>query len=825
MLECAPAAQSSSNSSLSSGERQRSLQEAHDGEATVIIGLHLGENNLTGELPPVVFEALPELEVIEVQGNRLYGHIPNTNFAGFIHFNFTENRFEYPPPMGLQGECLRGRAMCPGFPPESCTAFGPEFELRLDVPSACVRCRDTTASLVSTIAMFVLFVCGLIIYLIFVNRNKQLTSAGVSTISIIVGHVQTVYIVSQLRLSWPESTVVVNSLLVANGLNLEGARPECLFRHTESDLPLFHIFSISKLSLGFAIMGALALVRAVLRAIWQCKKILGCNMLGLSSEAKRKRLDTLEKLETVIFSLQLTVSWRPAVELIRAAGAGSSETFTTLARIGYILAIVLFVFQASLIAKYALYAFGIASLTHQARMEKKAAKAAGAPSTPMGDSTPKHPKRIRLSVALHHAGDDEQERTTSRIRNRLGGWVAAYLTKRHVDTARLQRRTSFLCSRYAAHAPYWQFTIWVRQLALFMVTILPYVGQQEYDDASEVGADLAPGAGPDAISSAQVAATLTILVGFCLLNCRIQPYAFTFQNHLEEWLLVSSAAVVSCAFIYTLVPPGNTSVVVGIILTTILVASIIISAIYAIYRYRSEIRKSVEQRVAQAKAAAKAGRERMTRAMSRATSVVGMRSSIVVGGQRSSVATGGQRSSMGVDRRSCDDVATPPAPSPRDYRKSQWRRSQARRSTLVSIEEGSMVASNASIQASLSEVSAHCVAVEVSDLGARRPKPPQKPNSEVALRTDGIKQPSPPPKPDSTVELSDYVRFSGVEQPAPPPKPDSTVELSHYVRFSGVEQPAPPPLLESVKRPENDGSGTTGSVIEPKARKRRWWWR
>ena len=146
--------------------------------------------------------------------------------------------------------------------------------------------------------MFLPFVCGLVIYLIFVNPNKQLAYLP---INIIVGHVQTVYIVSQLRLSWPESTVVVNSLLVANGLNLEGARPECLFRDTETDLPLFHIFSISKLSLGFAMLGALALVRALLRLLWQCKKALRCNVLRLSGEAKRKRLDTLEKLETVIF--------------------------------------------------------------------------------------------------------------------------------------------------------------------------------------------------------------------------------------------------------------------------------------------------------------------------------------------------------------------------------------------------------------------------------------------------------------------------------------------------------------------------------------------
>ena len=90
---------------------------------------------------------------------------------------------------------------------------------------------------------------------------------------------------------------------------------------------------------------------------------------------------------------------------------------------------------------------------------------------------------------------------------------------------RLRVRLEYLTSKYAPHAAYWQFVLWLRQLAL--------VGVSEGFEAYKTS-DLV---------LVEAAAALAVLVATLALHCRVRPYAYGYQNRLE--VLLASCSVIA----------------------------------------------------------------------------------------------------------------------------------------------------------------------------------------------------------------------------------------------------------------------------------------
>jgi len=144
----------------------------------------------------------------------------------------------------------------------------------------------------------------------------------------------------------------------------------------------------------------------------------------------------------------------------------------------------------------------------------------------------------------------------------------------------LQYRTRYTTKRYASHAPYWQFVIWSRQLALTVVSLLPdlLMTPQEQDDMV-----LSEGA-PPALIWLHAGLAVGIFGLSYVLQRRMQPFVFDFQNWVEQFLLVCSAITVLLAALYTLFDAR--AFVIEILLFVTLIGSIAGAALYLGYDYR-----------------------------------------------------------------------------------------------------------------------------------------------------------------------------------------------------------------------------------------------
>ena len=85
---------------------------------------------------------------------------------------------------------------------------------------------------------------------------------------------------------------------------------------------------------------------------------------------------------------------------------------------------------------------------------------------------------------------------------------------------RLDDRLQYLTGRYKPEAPYWQFVLWARQLAIIGITI----GFETYDETAMV--------------LVEAGATFAVLAATLWLHCRVRPYHHDYQN-IGEVVLTS----------------------------------------------------------------------------------------------------------------------------------------------------------------------------------------------------------------------------------------------------------------------------------------------
>lgn len=283
-------------------------------------------------------------------------------------------------------------------------------------------------------------------------------------------------------------------------------------------------------------------------------------ILRRSTDAQAAIVDKLERLETLVYSLPLTGSWRAIFELVRSMNLDGEGSATTLARLGGIIAIFLFTCQVLYMAKYGLYTWLVLQL------ERKAAK------TTFGDRMRENRDKMRRSIV-----SDRLSVVSERITNR---WS-------QIGLERMRTRTSYTCKRFANHAPYWQFVVWLRQFLLTWVTFIPGI-LAAAGNASET--EYIRG-NADSLLAIQVSLSLTILVVAAAFHWRTKPFGFVFQNWLEMWLLMASIALITLAAIYSTTRGLAEGIAIEILLTATLIISLVAAAVYLVIHYRAYLRE------------------------------------------------------------------------------------------------------------------------------------------------------------------------------------------------------------------------------------------
>ena len=292
-------------------------------------------------------------------------------------------------------------------------------------------------------------------------------------------------------------------------------------------------------------------VRALLEVLWRRQ------IVRRTSAEQNTVIDKLERLETLVYSLPLTGSWRSVFELVRAMGLDGGDSATTLARLGGAIAILLFTCQLLYMAKYGFYTWLVLQL------EKKAARNAN-----YGDTLRAGRRSVvsqRLSVY------------SERLTNRYSA----------IGLERMRTRTSYTCKRFANHAPYWQFVVWGRQFLLTVVTFIPGIlaalGMAAEEEFIRGNAD--------SLLSLQTTLSLAILVVAAVFHWRTKPFGFVFQNWLEMWLLTASIFLIALAAIYSATRGQSEGQVLEVALTTTLITSLLAAAVYLVIHYRTYLRE------------------------------------------------------------------------------------------------------------------------------------------------------------------------------------------------------------------------------------------
>ena len=97
---------------------------------------------------------------------------------------------------------------------------------------------------------------------------------------------------------------------------------------------------------------------------------------------------------------------------------------------------------------------------------------------------------------------------------------------------RLERRLNYLKAKYSERAPYWQFVLWTRELAIISV--------------GEIFSQHSSG-------YLQALATLAVLAISLGLHVRARPYAYPSQNRAEMVCASTSLAFIALGIVYELV--------------------------------------------------------------------------------------------------------------------------------------------------------------------------------------------------------------------------------------------------------------------------------
>ena len=137
-----------------------------------------------------------------------------------------------------------------------------------------------------------------------------------------------------------------------------------------------------------------------------------------------------------------------------------------------------------------------------------------------------------------------------------------------LPAARLKVRLRFVVQKYGAHAPFYQFVLWIRQVVLMMGE--EYVGKSGFPFA-------------------QSGVVLGVLMFSAGAHFSIKPYANVYQNQLEEHLLVMDHILIILGMVYFGVQQTTGA---GVVDALMLISLIGIPVYATLFTARVELRQS-----------------------------------------------------------------------------------------------------------------------------------------------------------------------------------------------------------------------------------------
>lgn len=491
-----------------------------------VTSISLRGAGLTGALPASLGE-LP-LALLDLRNNEL--EYPSTASA-VIDFS------------SATASCRLAGAVCLGVPPNSCTAFGSRYQLSLTDPTQCDYCP---ADLTGPIVMIVAFALGaaliLVAYVVITLLFSAALARWISTLTILVTHAQTLSIISGMGLAWPQSLIVVMSALRFEMLAIPEAA--CIFASSDGGIAPFWLYAVVVSAVMLLLLTALLALR-----------------LLAESCGSAKRADQLEFVLTIVYSAQLVTSWRFACStLLGLPGAWQQATQADRADgstlvvplIGAGLSTVLLIVQAWLCASFVhkLYAF------------RRGTDGRGWYVRQRCFLWPRQLFRCRACG---------RERGPERIAPR-----------------RLAKQVEYFTARFAPHAPCWQLSIWLKQLALLSVRFVSDLFLYFIPDASEYAPYIV------------VALAVLVIIAFWRHHRHWQPFPFHFQNLMEECLFGANVVLLVFAAAYAaldqLAPCASTiRTTYELILMAALFGGLSVSAVIVV----RDVRAGSQQRLAE----------------------------------------------------------------------------------------------------------------------------------------------------------------------------------------------------------------------------------
>lgn len=512
----------------------------------VVVALRLPSNNLEGQLLDTHL-GLERLSVLDLSGNKLHGELPIDALADLTGgvgslttlelsnndpgFAWREGAYDR-----LFDNCRARALQCTDVPPDSCELFhAPDsgyYKPSAEEPNICTKCTNWTVTF--TIAIVGLVVALLLVVgygVVLVCVKGTVVFKWETTVVILFMHMQTVSIVSALRLAWPPSVERTFELFNLGAFQVSGLRPECLVGD-DSEVSLYYVVSISKIS---AVLGLHVLILG-LRGFAKAMQARSARFSRSGSlEEKRVRLysrvtDVAFLIGSFIFVLSYVASFNASLGVLRKhwsqRQAAREDTLLVA------LAVSMLVIDVLLIVEQFLS-------VHALRLLRGDAKRG---ATPCLD-------------ALATSGLAPQ------------------------DEGRLAARLYFLCRRFRPTKLRWQFIVAGRQTLLSLVSFVGsiYSEREEYAKSTSKG---------KMVVWAQAVSAVVVLTLATALHVRYKPFRYHFQNRLETGLFVSDVVLILLCLVYTVMPIKQKSI--EVIMCSLLIGAITTGMAYCWREARRE---------------------------------------------------------------------------------------------------------------------------------------------------------------------------------------------------------------------------------------------
>ena len=458
---------------------------------------------LLSKIVPDILQ-LKAVKKLQIGGNDLTGPIPKqlALLPKLEELYFGDNKFDYPPTREIATFCKRDGVRCMI---SSCTAFGESYTISATMHK-CVQCTLPRVYL-AVLVMMMAIVCGFCLWKInrLIEQYPHRIGDTVASISIVTSHAIMMSVIADWDLSWPGPVEEAKDALKGFSFDIAGATHiECLF----ADRQFANLISYCWCGI-FLIFVCAVFFPAVAKS--------ACRYCCCKNAWKTAHTDKAYNKVGMLLTFLAIPFTRVLLAFLRQVTRGDRVILSLV-----VFPPIVFVF-----------------LKLFREMKVMEGKWDGA---------------VQGVICCRSVLDNS-------CCNRC-----VLLKPIKISQERLHQRMQYLARRYGDHAPYWQFVVWARQIALLVASdwiIDPW--------------------------TLAVVATLICLMSYGI-HVRVKPFKYHFQNEMDKLLMLGNVVLIFVAVLYSeVLKPAieNDAENVGAwVLTGIIFIALFGSLLYAIYHLR-----------------------------------------------------------------------------------------------------------------------------------------------------------------------------------------------------------------------------------------------